>query len=520
MVDGDENTQLILSKTGESIIITPTDSNPRVPRVENPPLNVNLNWLLNTIKKSGDTKEESNSISFTIDRNSKKCFTPRRNPYIDNALTAAIKLQEWTTKVNQYLQSNVFNIASNIDVSMVNSMTIFNPVLPLFEGEDSNNQTMTQSLPDNNELLNENDINHRIPLINSNNINNFLQEQKRSLEAKSSELRRIFPSLSSNTLITGIDATLSVTLQHMSDLTNRYVDSMDFIEDMIRKQLVSAIGKVVTPTHFSDYMIVHNRKLFNDVYQPRAFTYSVRRTDSHSPEGTISIEQNSQVDNMDISSDGGGGGGSSSRPIYTIVNATYPINSHISKPMQFSLNSFTKVTFGGSRYVHGWLGHRFSNEPPASLTLIAQARQLSNYIVLIGRIASPTLFEPNYAIIIQNKDDIKIPLNLESIPTPKQFRDAIQSLSPKQQEFAKAYRNMQLENTLFGICIIQIKPHLEKVLNLQHDSLTKEIELTQQLMELFIEYQVNLQHTYTPTSMHLHPYRPIYLYIPNQYIYM
>jgi hypothetical protein len=49
---------------------------------------------------------------------------------------------------------------------------------------------------------------------------------------------------------------------------------------------------------------------------------------------------------------------------------------------------------------------------------------------------------------------------------------------------------MQLEGTLFGIVILQIKPQLEKLLNLPSDSLTKEIELTQDLMDLFIKYQI------------------------------
>ena len=49
---------------------------------------------------------------------------------------------------------------------------------------------------------------------------------------------------------------------------------------------------------------------------------------------------------------------------------------------------------------------------------------------------------------------------------------------------------MQLSATLFGVCVIQVKPMLEKVLNLDNDSLTKEINMTQDLMKLFIEYQV------------------------------
>jgi hypothetical protein len=49
---------------------------------------------------------------------------------------------------------------------------------------------------------------------------------------------------------------------------------------------------------------------------------------------------------------------------------------------------------------------------------------------------------------------------------------------------------MQLASTLFAVCVIQIKPQLEKVLKLPNDSLTKQIELTQNLQELFLKYQI------------------------------
>merc|ERR1712039_144456 len=95
-----------------------------------------------------------------------------------------------------------------------------------------------------------------------------------------------------------------------------------------------------------------------------------------------------------------------------------------------------------------------------------------------------------HAAILRNKDELKIPLDLSTIPTPKEFKDAIESLAPQQQAFAKAFRSMQLESTLFGVLVIQVKPQLEKVLNLPADSLTKEIKLTQDLMQLFIRYQI------------------------------
>ena len=98
------------------------------------------------------------------------------------------------------------------------------------------------------------------------------------------------------------------------------------------------------------------------------------------------------------------------------------------------------------------------------------------------------MFQPEHALIIQNKDELKIPLILETIPAPQEFRDAIESLSPEQQAFCKAYRKMQLAGSLFAVAVVQIKPQLERLLNLPHDALTKEVKMCQDLMSLFIEY--------------------------------
>merc|ERR1740127_364420 len=158
--------------------------------------------------------------------------------------------------------------------------------------------------------------------------------------------------------------------------------------------------------------------------------------------------------------------------------------------MEFPLSASAKVSFGGDKYLHAWLSHKFSGQAGECLSLVSRSRQFSSFIVLVGRISSARTFDPKYAAIVQNKDELTVPLDLSTIPTPKEFKDAIESLSPEQQAFAKAFRSMQLESTLFGILVIQIKPQLEKVLNLPEDSLTKEIKLTQELMQLFIKYQI------------------------------
>merc|ERR1719502_101226 len=134
--------------------------------------------------------------------------------------------------------------------------------------------------------------------------------------------------------------------------------------------------------------------------------------------------------------------------------------------MEFPLSASSTVSFGGDRHLHAYLSHKFSGQTGASLSLVSRARQFSSFIVLVGRITSARDFDPKFAAIVQNKDELKIPLDLSTIPTPKEFKDAIESLSPQQQDFARAFRSMQLESTLFGVLVVQIKPQLEKVLNL------------------------------------------------------
>jgi hypothetical protein len=111
-------------------------------------------------------------------------------------------------------------------------------------------------------------------------------------------------------------------------------------------------------------------------------------------------------------------------------------------------------------------------------------------MLVVGVMGGPDTFIPKDAIILQNKDELLIPLLTHALPSAKEFKDAIASLSPEQQAFAKAFRSMQLESSVFGVCVIQLKPQLETLLRLPDGALTKQIQLTQDLMSLFVEYQI------------------------------
>ena len=439
----------LLSRSGSVEIKTGAKTTPRPRSVARPGADVNVTWLFAHLDAEARP-------SFAIDRTAKACHTPRRNPETDAALRALEELYAWCGRVVAYFLGDLFPAQQEHgrDLASLHADDVFVPVVPLFEAEHG------ETRPGGTEPAGG--------VLPPSFAGAFLAEERRTLVEKCRALSATFPS--DGSLITAVEGGLLVTLLHAREVCQQLAFAVDAIEDMLRQQLIAAIGKVVTPDDFNAYMEYHHRKLFKAEYRPKPFSYAIRRPE-HYPEGVLAVEAER--------------GAAMPDPISTTVAC-----SVARQPMSFALDAATRVSFLGERYLHAWISHAFSGQSGLSLSLVARARQFSSFILLVGRIASADVFEPRHAIIVQNKDLLTIPLMLEQLPTPKEFRDAIESLSPEQQRFAKAFRGMQLESTLFAVCVIQIKPQLERLLKLEPDSLTKEIKLTQELLSLFIEYQI------------------------------
>lgn len=468
---------LILTHEGRDVKKTTTKTFPSV--TANTAFDVNISWLLRQLPGTGQSADRSStSPVFKIDRSNVKCHTPHRNPDIKAAQDHFAAFSQWSQKVGSYTgplfadgvpgqAQQIFDAAN----------TVFVPVLPLLEQRAEGAGTPPSDVGASSTMLaciTADAAHPEAATLDLADLNRLLADEARALNEKIQNTLTTVPAEA--IFATAAVARLMIVLKHCQDVCGQWLEAVQYIEDMLRTQLIAAIGKEVSPADFAEYTQFHNRKLFNKAYAPSPFCFAVRRSDKHSPEGTVSIEQ-------DVV--GPGGDGNMSCPIVTLF-----ASSREPGQMDFPLSASTSVTFGGERYLHAWVSHQFSGASGTKLKLVSRARQFSSMLVLVGRIASATTFDPKYAAIVQNKDELTIPLELSTIPTPKEFKDAIESLSPEQQAFAKAFRAMQLESTLFGVLVIQIKPQLEKVLNLPQDSLTKEIKLTQELMNLFIKYQI------------------------------
>jgi hypothetical protein len=510
---GDSATDRIVlqSRSSEQSIVTLSKTSP-YPSATNTHPELNISWLLRRIDPL------STRATFSIDRDRDDCHTPTRNEEVSLGLAFFMQSAEWCANVREHFMNKLFEVQhiysqSHVRQDLTSIETfddIFHPVWPLVSevSSDFTPQSMVQLQSEieleskvmtaSNEVTDASSkcagtiVGGISSIVSCSStmtltdplVNQLLSEQMRSLQIKLDSLTSLFPpstpspsgksgTSDGKAIISVAEAKLLVILTHMIVVLKHFNWSIHSIENMLRDQLVAAVGKTLQASDFTAYMRYHNRKLFKEEFQPRPFSHAVRRTALHSPEGSIRIEEHAF--------------NAMSEPIHT---ACCSRSASGAAPMQFALNASTNVTFGGDRHLHTWLNHSFSGQALPSLKLVAEARQFSSFIVLVGRIVSAHVFEPKYGMIVQNKDEITIPLDLEQIPTPKQFRDAIESLSPEQQRFAKAFRGMQLESTLFGVLVLQIKPQLEMVLKLSTDILTKEIRLTQDIMEMFIKYQI------------------------------
>ena len=123
--------------------------------------------------------------------------------------------------------------------------------------------------------------------------------------------------------------------------------------------------------------------------------------------------------------------------------------------------------------------------------LLCQSSNLGCYIILLGKIWGRDRLDVTHGMIVSGREMVRIPLELSGLPSPKEFKDNVESLSPIQKEFASAYRSLQLSGTLFGVCVVQVKPHLEQLLGLPESSLAKELELTNEILTLFLEFGIS-----------------------------
>ena len=475
----------LLSRTAsETIVVTGSERTPCQLQYSPPNIDVDLGWIVEQLHVSADTGAEHLTTSFRINRDASSCLTPRRNEEVERAMNYFASLMIWARGVSQYFQFQLVHrimpyqsaarSSKNGDVQAqahniadlfrsISDDRIFVPVLPLFqEGPNHNDTNLGPDLP-------------------APDIDKLLQEQCTTMDSALSMVTERFQQISDKSIASALEARAILLSKHINSLAVAARNALSYVEDMLRSQLVAAIGKEISARDFDGFIVSYYHKLFREDVVAEPFVYAVRRP-KHYPDGSLSIESTIPANEWS-KADG-------FEPILTFSRKIQPAVDGSVLSIQMPINAATKIQLEGDQYLHAWVRHDIAGtDAPAQI--VARARQFSSFLLVVANISGSGTIQPKSAIIVQNKDEVFIPLLLEPLPTPKEFKDAIQSLSPEQREFAQAFRAMQLESSVFAVAVIQLKPQLEFILGLPHDALAKETRLTQDLLELFIDYQIS-----------------------------
>ena len=78
--------------------------------------------------------------------------------------------------------------------------------------------------------------------------------------------------------------------------------------------------------------------------------------------------------------------------------------------------------------MHAHLVPRFEDEADLGgmHQLVARARPFSAFTLVLGRMAPGGVFEPAHAMVLKGRDELTVPLNIEALPSAREFQDSIQ----------------------------------------------------------------------------------------------
>ncbi|KAL7465690.1 hypothetical protein ACHAXS_006014 [Conticribra weissflogii] len=482
-----------------------------------PPIDVDITWLFQHISS------EDFNCNFQINRNHQNCFTPRRNACINEAMKYFSDMSTWCDKICSYfLKGTAWNSDSSnrknpnhsamkekgdserraTSLESINAGSVFVPVLPLFE--DPSTSVVRKGQENGiSEKKEQNGASALTPLLPIKDVRLFLNEQCRTLDEKIGEIVVKFPPADSKTkLVTSAEASIVLLACHSAIITQYYMDAVQSIEAVMGDFLKQAIGLNLTEHDFLELVQIHEKNIFKQKYRPKPFCRAIRRP-KRFPDGSIIIA--AEIDEKIASVDRSGWSRraeneegkdevvSLRKTVTTLVREmqwSHEFETDESIGIEMPIDESTTVHLTGKCYLHGWISHQFEGECDHRYRLIAKAHRFSSFLLVIGSITASRIFEPKDALIVQKNDEFILPLILRTLPLSDDFDDLVCSLSPEQQRFARSAREGQTESSLFGVCVVEIRPQLEELLGLQVHSLTKEIRLTERLISLFVDYQI------------------------------
>eukprot|EP01060_Flectonema_neradi_P010865 TRINITY_DN1793_c2_g1_i2.p1 TRINITY_DN1793_c2_g1~~TRINITY_DN1793_c2_g1_i2.p1 ORF type:complete len:890 (+),score=147.47 TRINITY_DN1793_c2_g1_i2:152-2821(+) len=429
LASGDEEI-IVWRGNGSETIQTDSEDPPRPRTSILSPLELELTWLSKHLSKK-----------FTISTDSPFCKTPTNNEPVNHLLSFVDEVEEFSETLREYfIQINKMWPPTAIDI--VPLVTDYESrCLPLiFSASDQEIalQSFKQIL--HNEIA---------EIADSENISVGLLRVKEHI------------IVSALGLLVGICGSVHACLNYIDNEISAIISKLTSGE-VLPAGLDKAIEWFVNKKMYSD----SDSKHLN--IKPMAVV--IRNQNTH-PEGLLTITD----------SDTG-------RPLKVVSKTVNHQGDRIS--WSFNISACATIGCKGPVTVSGCVRTVVRSDTSKKM-LSLTSNQLSSFIIVMGKLNGVGKIIPSHAMIVRNRDELNITLLFNEIPSAAEFQEAISSLSPEQQRFANAYRGMQLEGTLFALGIIHTKPQLEVVLNLPRGSLTKELALSEKLLDLLLVHGVS-----------------------------
>lgn len=301
--------------------------------------------------------------------------------------------------------------------------------------------------------------------------------------------------------------------------------ALNGVRDMLYKQVSDAIGQHVSADDVMMYATGVGSLAFLDASRPSGFSYAIRRSEAATnaltvvPDTTTGAAGGSADANAAAGAAAGTSGGSARHAVVTAAAAgasgvSYPPEGFLSlewkdskatwRPLKtvaqdiaragwkLAISDGVDAVLNTTATAHGFVVPSFggSSGQIGGVALNINARPFSGLILVAGSVSELSI-TPEIAVIVRDRDALQLPVVLDPIPSPKDFAKAISSISPRMKAFAQAFRALQLSKSVLAIAAIPLKPQMESILQLPAGALSKHIELTDNLLRLFLDYGIS-----------------------------
>ena len=390
-----------------------------------------------------------NNKNFQINRSSPDCHTPLRNTDTTTAGEFFLKIEQFYSSIckrfrNWCSKFNIKGIFKEDDV--YDSGSVFLPVQSFLIRDNETNEVRAPQETD---------------------LQSLIRLQDETLNEK---IEKICVQFKVDTpALTSQEAQLLMVVSFGQRVCKSFVDAIGYIESLLYSQLRKAIGCEISDRDFDDFMKYHSAKLVLPEYKPRQLSYPVRSKQSQNPAGNMILSRKWST--------------GMSSPVLSICKSKTNITPTI------ETSSGCIVEAPGDVKVHSIINNMFKSGN-LNLELKISSKRFNGIIAVLGTIEEGCRLKPCHAITLVDSDSVTIPFIQEMISSGNKNVN-LESLSEEQRQFALAYKNIQLANSLFGVLLVPLIPNLEKLVNLPEDSLLSEVQLVTDLVEIFSKFQVS-----------------------------